>query len=335
MEEQTEYTTDSALAIIDIKPAELPTLFVDGGLDPILARIEEEINKHIPDVTTGKGRDAIKSLAYKVAKCKTYIDGAGKDLVADKKKEISIVDAERKKWRDKCDELRDKARKPYDDWEAADKARVAEIQSRIASFTVVMDPMMLTSPVLKEHLAHVKAVAIDDSFQEFITEAAKVKDESIRVLEAAIAKKEKEEAEAAELERLRKEKEERERKDREEAIRKEAAEEARLKAEAEAREKEERLILEKHEAERRERETADNAEREKQAAVEEERRKIQAEKEAEAEATRKREADRNHRATINSATRDAIMKLGIDKEKAQNIVRAISKGKVPHVGIRY
>lgn len=331
MEEQTEYKTDSALAIIDIKPADLPALFVDGGTDVLLERIEEEISKHVPDLSTAKGRKDIASLAYKVAKCKTLIDGAGKDLVADKKKEIAVVDAERKKFRDKCDQLRDKARKPLDDWEAAEEQRIAEIQNRIASFTIQGDPGELSSAQLKELLPHVKAVVIDDSFQEFTAEAAKVKDESIRVLEAAIAKKEKEEAEAAELERLRKEKEERDRKEREDEIRREAEENAKRQAEEAIREEKAELVRQKEASDK----AAAEAQRKAEQAAEEERQRIQEEKDVEAEAARKREADRTHRATINSAARDAIMSLGAEKELAQNIVRAISQGKIPHVKISY
>lgn len=54
-------------------------------LDPIIEAIEKEARSLVPDVSTRKGRDAIASMAHKVARSKTYIDNAGKDLVAELK----------------------------------------------------------------------------------------------------------------------------------------------------------------------------------------------------------------------------------------------------------
>ena len=50
----------------------------ENGLDPLIERIAAEVRAHVPDLTTAKGRDAIKSLAYKVARSKTMLDDAGK-----------------------------------------------------------------------------------------------------------------------------------------------------------------------------------------------------------------------------------------------------------------
>lgn len=43
-------------------------------LDPIIEAIEKEARSLVPDVSTRKGRDAIASMAHKVARSKTYID---------------------------------------------------------------------------------------------------------------------------------------------------------------------------------------------------------------------------------------------------------------------
>ncbi|OCS62006.1 hypothetical protein BBZ50_02590 [Escherichia coli] len=58
----------------------------------------------VPDITTAKGRKEIASLAYKVAQTKTYLDGLGKDLVAELKEIPKLIDANRnepprKSWR--------------------------------------------------------------------------------------------------------------------------------------------------------------------------------------------------------------------------------------------
>ena len=56
-----------------------------AGLDPYLAKIKEELDAFVPDVTTKKGRDAIASIAHKVARSKTALDNIGKELVAELK----------------------------------------------------------------------------------------------------------------------------------------------------------------------------------------------------------------------------------------------------------
>jgi DNA repair exonuclease SbcCD ATPase subunit len=83
------------------------------------------------DVSTLKGRTSIAGTAYKVARSKTYLDGLGKQLVAEIKQQAAAVDAERKYIRDTLDELRDSIRKPLDEWEAADEARKAAHQARL------------------------------------------------------------------------------------------------------------------------------------------------------------------------------------------------------------
>jgi hypothetical protein len=70
----------------DLIPLENPepgALFAPGGLETILARIETEARALVPDLSTVKGRASVASLAAKVAKAKTYLDGLGKDYTAD------------------------------------------------------------------------------------------------------------------------------------------------------------------------------------------------------------------------------------------------------------
>jgi len=48
----------------------------ENGLDPWIAKIRKEVESFVPDVTTKKGRDAIASIAYKVAKSKTALNAS-------------------------------------------------------------------------------------------------------------------------------------------------------------------------------------------------------------------------------------------------------------------
>ncbi len=65
-----------------------------GGLDPWLEKIRNETSNLVPDLTTKKGRDEIASMAFKVRKAKTALDGLGKQLVDELKAVPKLVDDE-------------------------------------------------------------------------------------------------------------------------------------------------------------------------------------------------------------------------------------------------
>lgn len=239
----------TALAIPE--RTELVALFKqEGGLDPLIARIAAEVRAHVPDLTTAKGRDAVKSLAYKVARSKTMLDDAGKLLTDEQRKAIGIVDAQRRRLRDQLDALRDEARKPLDDWEAAEAERVAKIKARLARLNEAA-PEEETDEAFTALIAKVEAVNPEDgSWGEYLLDATKAKDATLKRLR-----------DAAELSRLR----------REAAARADADRIAQEKAAAE-------------EAERREREA--EAERQRQAeAAEADRVRQEAERKANAQKT--------------------------------------------------
>ena len=102
-----------------------------GNLEELLRKIEKEATKDVPDVSTATSRKEIGSIAYKVARSKTILDDVGKDFVAERKEAIKEIDAQRKKARDFLDKLKDKIRKPLDEWEAEEK-RKEEAAKRFA-----------------------------------------------------------------------------------------------------------------------------------------------------------------------------------------------------------
>ncbi|HFH6599544.1 TPA: hypothetical protein ACF8K8_005653, partial [Klebsiella pneumoniae] len=83
------------LVVIEKKNA-MAVFTNNDQLDPIIEAIEKEARSLVPDVTTKKGRDAIASMAHKVARSKTYIDKAGKDLVAELKALPKQIDESRR-----------------------------------------------------------------------------------------------------------------------------------------------------------------------------------------------------------------------------------------------
>lgn len=334
-------------------------------LDPIIEAIEKEARSLVPDVSTRKGRDAIASMAHKVARSKTYIDNAGKDLVAELKALPKQIDESRRIVRERLDALKDEVRKPLTDWENAESARKEALQQRLADLRALADVIdsvgnYLPSVEIQQRIESAKAVALDDSWQEVAAEAGVAKDATIQQLEAAMILAKQREHETAELERLRKEAEEKARLEREENIRREAAEKARrdaeqkAKAELEAaarREAEEKARADA--AERKRKEDADRAEREKQDAIAEEKRKAQeeadrikreveakekarlAEEQRKAEEEARRAADKEHRRTVNRRVIADLIAQGIPEEFAQKALLAIAGGKVQDAHIKY
>ncbi|MBK4389880.1 hypothetical protein [Enterobacter cloacae] len=334
-------------------------------LDPIIEEIEKEARSLVPDVSTRKGRDAIASMAHKVARSKTYIDNAGKDLVAELKALPKQIDESRRIVRERLDALKDEVRKPLTDWENAESARKEALQQRLVDLRALADVIdgvgnYLPSVEIQQRIESAKAVALDESWQEVAAEAGVAKDATIQQLEAAMIVAKQREHEAAELERLRKEAEEKARLEREENIRREAAEKARrdaeqkAKAELEAaarREAEEKARAELAErqrieteqrAEREKQEAEARAEREKEEAVAAERRRQEeaesarlAEEQRKAEEEARRAADKEHRRTVNRRVYADLIANGIPEEFAQKAVLAIAGGKVQDAHIKY
>lgn len=118
--------------LVVIEKANALTVFKSADqIEEILAKVEREVMSFVPDVTTAKGRKEIASLAYRVSQTKSYLDGLGKDLVADLKEIPKLIDANRKTVRDRLDALRDKARQPFTEWEEEQERIKAEEQARI------------------------------------------------------------------------------------------------------------------------------------------------------------------------------------------------------------
>ncbi|WP_335954041.1 hypothetical protein [Acinetobacter higginsii] len=326
-----------------------------GGTDELFEHIAQEVRSHVPDVTTKKGRDAIGSLAMKVSKSKTLIEKCGKELVAEQKAQIKLIDDDRIAIVKKFDLLRDEILAPRDAWEQAEVDRVAKHTGAIRAIRSLYDENTVNQEahVIKGYLFDIEKIEIDSSFEEFEQEAKIAKFETLEKLRTALVAREKYEAEQAELERLRKAEQERLQREHEERIAKEAADRARIEAEAKAMAEKQRFEREQKEqaelAERQQREAAEREARlvaEKEAAelrakhaAEAERQRIEAEQAAQAEAERQaelaRQANQAHKKKICNEALEGLLALGIDAAKGKEILQAINKGLVPHVSIKF
>ncbi len=331
-----------------------------GGSLLLVDRIAEEVRKHVPDVTTKKGRDAIGSLAAKVSKSKTLAEKYAKDLVAEEKARIKLVDDDRIQFVKRMDALRDEILAPRDAWEQAEKDRVAKHEEAIQfikNHSYISDASVLK---IKGDIEFLENLSIGPQYEEYEEQAKLAKFETLEVLRKALGVREKFEAEQAELERLRIAEQQRIQQEREAQIAREAAEKATREAEEKARFEAERVQREKLEAEQREArlkaekeaavlreqalkqkaiDAAKQAEIDKQQAIEAERKRIEAEQLAQVEAARKadeaREANVAHKKQICSEALKGLTDLGVDEAMGRVILNAINKKLVPHVSIKF
>ncbi|MEL1746700.1 hypothetical protein [Acinetobacter baumannii] len=315
-----------------------------GGTHELYERIAQEVRSHVPDVSTKKGRDAIGSLALKISKSKTLIEKCGKELVAEQKAQIKVIDDDRISIVKKFDLLRDEILAPRDAWEQAEKDRVAKHEESILSINFYKTAVIADkdSVWLKGVIRNVEEIVIDSSFEEFEEQAKIAKYETLEFLRTTLAAREKYEAEQAELERLRQAEILRQQQEREAQIAREAAEKATREAEEKARFEAERVQREKAEAEQREarlKAEKEAAELRAQHAAEAERKRIEAEQAAKLEAERQaeeaRQANQAHRKKICNEALKGLLALGIDEAKGKEILQAINKGLVPHVSIKF
>jgi len=280
----------SNTALVAIEKINPLQLFTQDGVEPLLEKITAEVKSFKTNITTAKGRKDVATLANKVARSKTLLDGMGKDLTAEWKAKSKVVDESRKKIRDELDELKVVARKPLTDWEASEKKRVEKHREDIDLMkSMAKDLDGLASEELKPFVSALEVIPHDCDYEEFQDEAERVRTNSFEAVEQAYVRALDREKQQKELEVLRQEKEEREAKEqqerearelkeREERERKEAEEKARLEKEHFEREEKARIEV----AKKAEIEAREKAERE--AAAEKQRR-------IDAESLRKQEAE--------------------------------------------
>lgn len=316
------------LVVIE-KSTALEVFKSSDSVEDIIRKVEQEVNSFIPDVSTAKGRKEIASLAYKVAQSKTYLDGLGKDLVAELKEIPKLIDANRRTVRERFDTLRDKVRQPLTEWEA-EQERIEAEKQMLAWHEEALEMNAAFDKVLAERIEsdHEIALLMNEKFDRDLAEAK---------------------AEA-----------ERQRIAHEEELKKQAAEQARLAAEQkaqqeieaaaqrerEAKEAAERAEREKLEAiqraEQEAKEAQERAEREKQAAIEAERKKAHeaeqarlAEEERKRKEDAKRQEDKEHRRVFNQEALKALVSNGFDESLATEFIKLVASNQIPHMTMNY
>ncbi|HDE1480090.1 TPA: hypothetical protein PCC25_000546 [Klebsiella quasipneumoniae] len=317
------------LVVIEKKNA-MAVFTNNDQLDPLIEAIEKEARSLVPDVTTKKGRDAIASMAHKVARSKTYIDNAGKDLVAELKALPKQIDESRRVVRERLDALKDEVRRPLTEWEAEqERIKAEEAMNALHSEALAMNEEFDRQLAARIESDHEMALLMNDAFdREQADKAAEAErqriahEEEIKRLAAAAAAREVEQ---------------RAQRERQEAAHREAV----LKAQAEQAERD-RIAAEQ------------KAEADKQAAIEAERRKAQeeadrirreaeqreqarlAEEKRKADEQARREADVKHRKAVGTEIVKALLaNTSLTRDQAIEVLTAVKDGRIPHTGISY
>ncbi|HHG1982757.1 TPA: hypothetical protein ACPUSB_004411 [Klebsiella pneumoniae] len=317
------------LVVIEKKNA-MAVFTNNDQLDPLIEAIEKEARSLVPDVTTKKGRDAIASMAHKVARSKTYIDNAGKDLVAELKALPKQIDESRRVVRERLDALKDEVRRPLTEWEEEqERIKAEEAMNALHAEALVMNEDFDRQLAARIESDHEMALLMNDAFdREQADKAAEAErqriahEEEIKRLAAAAAAREVEQ---------------RAQREREEAAHREAV----LKAQAEQAERD-RIAAEQ------------KAEADKQAAIEAERRKAQeeadrirreaeqreqarlAEEKRKADEQARREADVKHRKAVGTEIVKALLaNTTLTRDQAIEVLTAVKDDRIPHTGISY
>jgi colicin import membrane protein len=231
-----------SLAVIEsLTPAKL---FEPGTIDPLIERIKAEVRSVAIDITTDFGRKACASLAFKVARSKTFIDKQRLELVRDEKKRLAAIDKEGTRIWNALEDLQKEVRQPLTAWE--------QEQERIEAER--LEQVRLAEVREQVNRDHEFALLMDAEVARQKEDARKAAEQATKDREARIAQQARDEAEAKakrETERL-----ERERRE---------ADEARIRAEERAKRSAEIATQLERERVERERKYAEEAEAKREA----------------------------------------------------------------------
>lgn len=321
-------------------------------LDPLIEAIEKEARSLVPDLSTKKGRDAIASMAHKVARSKTYIDNAGKDLVAELKALPKQIDESRRLVRERLDALKDEVRRPLTEWEAEqERIKAEEAMNAMHAEALVMNENIDLQRAIQYESDHEMALLMNEKIDREREEARQKAEQAKREHEERIKREAEEKVRREADEAAKREIEAAAAREREATLAKERAEheakELAEKAERDRIEAEQRAEREKQEAlakaERERIAAEEKAKREKEEAIQRERAAAEAREQARlAEEKRikdeeaRRAADENHRKVIGtSVVNGLIAHAGLSREDAIAAFVALKENLIPHVNINY
>ena len=314
----------------------------------------------LPNVSTDEGYAKSKRVSLDIGKLLTALEKTRKEKKAYFLQGGEEVDSQAKLIVAQLETIQLPHKDAYKELDDLKKQREidrkAKLEERVNYIRTL--PELLAESSSDEIQGAMQAMANEEclDFYEYSSDALKARNSTREALALLFTKKDKEENDAIELAKLKKEQAEREQKEREDRIAAEAKQEAEavaakaIKAKEEAKQAEELAKLQAEESEKARIESEKQA---KLAAIEAEKAaKVRAEeaakaakqaeinkqeaiKQKEAEELAKREANQKHIGNIRGEAKDDLIALGVDEKTAKEIVLAISNGKIKNVSIQY
>jgi len=214
--------------LVTIQTRPVVDIFTAPGLVPaLLAAVRTEAARDFtPDVTTAKGREAIKAQAFKVTKTKTYLEDLGKKEAARLKALVKPLDDGRKALWDGLERIQAETRKPLTEWEMI-RETWKQTLGRIQNLPTMM--FRATAAQLEEKIAELRPLAVDsERWEEMASEASGIKTATLATLEGMLEKAKQAEEDARELQRLKDAEVKRKQEENDERLRKEGEQRALL-----------------------------------------------------------------------------------------------------------
>jgi hypothetical protein len=318
--------------------------------DEISAKLDEveEAANFLPDVTTDEGYNKSKRVSLDVGKLLTALDKKRKEKKAYFLNGGREVDGQAKAIAARLEEIQLPHKSAYKELDNLKKEREAnrkaKLEERVQYIRDISE--LMADSHSSEILAAMNQMQEEEclDFFEYTDQALKARNDSRKSLSSLFDRRRQEEKDAEELEKLRKESEERAVKEREEQIKRESAAKAEAETKA-AKEREEiakqdaiRAEQAKVDAERRaieaEKTAKENAEKAAEAARVAEVERQKQEEEAKRQEQLKLEANKRHVGNVRRGAKEALMKY-VDEATAKKIVIAIHNTEIPSISISY
>lgn len=324
--------------------------------DPVAEQIEQlkEAANFIPDASTDEGYGKSKRLSLDVGKVKATLEKVRKEKKAYFLEGGREVDSQAKSIKEQLDDIQAPHQDAYRLVDSIKKEREAarklSLEQRVVYIRELPDNLADSSSgeieLALTDLNHEECL----DYYEFTEQALKARNDSRTALATLLHGRKKEESDARELAKLRKEAAQREAAEKEARIKaeqdqrvKDAEEAVKAKAEKEMREQAERAEQDRIEGERREEESRKAVVRAQEAAKQA---VIDAKKAADQKVINdalkakqeelKREKNKAHARKINNQAVGCLMKIdGVDKCVAIEIVKAVAKKHIDNIFIQY
>ena len=186
-------TANPLITVDTIKVKQLsiiPTFSDTAKVDKLVLKFGAEALSVIPDMSNKKGRDVIKSMAFKVSQTKTgVIAQMIKPSIEQAKKVIAEVGKGKKHSETKMDALRDEVRAPLNKWEADEKIRedkrISDIQIKINGIHLIVKFSPGNEPCkddITELMESVDSINCEEGFAEFTQDALQAKSKAKEIL---------------------------------------------------------------------------------------------------------------------------------------------------------